>query len=94
MAAVFGLTGSGTARPAGAHVHVGICSAEEGVAVLDRIQPWLATLLALSANSPFWQGVDSAYASFRYQAWGPLALFRADRPVRVGSGVPGHGAGR
>jgi carboxylate-amine ligase len=27
-------------------------------------------LLALSANSPFWQGQDSAYASFRYQAWG------------------------
>ena len=43
---------------------------EEGVAVLDRIQPWLATLLALNANSPFWQGADSAYASFRYQAWG------------------------
>ena len=48
----------------------GRTSASEGVAVLDRIQPWLATLLALSANSPFWQGVDSAYASFRYQAWG------------------------
>jgi carboxylate-amine ligase len=27
-------------------------------------------LLALSANSPFWQGRDSSYASFRYQAWG------------------------
>jgi gamma-glutamyl:cysteine ligase YbdK (ATP-grasp superfamily) len=26
-------------------------------------------LLAVSANSPFWQGRDSAYASFRYQAW-------------------------
>ena len=37
---------------------------------LDRIGPWLAVLLALSANSPFWQGRDSAYASFRYQAWG------------------------
>jgi carboxylate-amine ligase len=39
------------------------------VAVLDRIQPWLAVLLALSVNSPFWQGHDSSYASFRYQAW-------------------------
>jgi glutamate---cysteine ligase / carboxylate-amine ligase len=27
-------------------------------------------LLALSANSPFWQGLDSSYASFRYQVWG------------------------
>jgi glutamate---cysteine ligase / carboxylate-amine ligase len=54
----------------GCHVHVGIDSDEEGVAVLDRIGPWLATLLALSANSPFWQGRDSSYASFRYQVWG------------------------
>ena len=38
--------------------------------MLDRIQPWLATLLALRAYSPFAQGVDSAYASFRYQVWG------------------------
>ena len=36
---------------------------------MDRIRPWLPVLLALSANSPFWQGRDSAYASFRYQAW-------------------------
>jgi len=38
--------------------------------VLDRAGRWLATLLALSANSPFWQGLDSSYASFRYQVWG------------------------
>jgi glutamate---cysteine ligase / carboxylate-amine ligase len=54
----------------GCHVHVDVSSDEEGVAVLDRIQPWLAALLALSANSPFWQGRDSGYASYRYQAWG------------------------
>jgi glutamate---cysteine ligase / carboxylate-amine ligase len=54
----------------GCHVHVGIDSDEEGVAVLDRAGPWLATLLALSANSPFWQGRDSSYASFRHQVWG------------------------
>ncbi len=54
----------------GCHVHVEITSAEEGVAALDRIGPWLPVLLALSANSPFWQGHDSSYASFRYQAWG------------------------
>lgn len=53
----------------GFHVHVTIESAEEGVAVLDRIRPWLPVLLALSANSPYWQGVDSQFASYRYQAW-------------------------
>jgi len=69
MVRVFGLTAQ-ELLTCGCHVHVGIESAEEGVAVLDRIGPWLAPLLALSANSPFWYGQDSAYASFRYQAWG------------------------
>jgi carboxylate-amine ligase len=69
MAHDFGLTAS-EQLTCGCHVHVAVSSDEEGVAVLDRIQPWLAPLLALSANSPFWQGSDSAYASYRYQVWG------------------------
>ncbi|MCW2134124.1 glutamate--cysteine ligase [Arthrobacter sp. VKM Ac-2550] len=52
------------------HVHVGIESPEEGVAVLDRIRVWLPILAALSANSPFWHGTDTGYASFRTQLWG------------------------
>jgi carboxylate-amine ligase len=65
----------------GLHVHVSVDSDEEGVAVLDRIRPWLPTLTALSANSPFWNGTDSGYASFRTQAWnrwsssGPTEVF-------------------
>ncbi|MBV9092915.1 MAG: glutamate--cysteine ligase [Streptosporangiaceae bacterium] len=69
MADAFGLTAS-EQLTCGCHVHVEIVSPEEGIAALDRIGPWLAILLALSANSPFWHGRDSAYASFRYQAWG------------------------
>ncbi|RLV57568.1 YbdK family carboxylate-amine ligase [Aeromicrobium phragmitis] len=53
----------------GFHIHVSIESRDEGVTVLDRIRVWLPTLLALSANSPFWQGADTGYASYRYQAW-------------------------
>ncbi|WP_309068060.1 glutamate--cysteine ligase [Microbacterium sp.] len=65
----------------GFHVHVGVDSREEGVAVLDRIRPWLPVLLALSANSPFYQGEDSGFASYRYQAYsrwptsGPYDVF-------------------
>jgi glutamate---cysteine ligase / carboxylate-amine ligase len=65
----------------GCHVHVGVADDEEGVAVLDRIRIWLPVLLAVSANSPFWQGRDSGYASFRSQAWkrfptaGPTEIF-------------------
>ncbi len=69
MARAFGLTAY-EQLTCGCHVHVSVSSPEEGVAVLDRIRPWLPVLLALSANSPFWQGQDSGYASFRYQAWG------------------------
>lgn len=65
----------------GLHVHVEVASAEEGVAVLDRIRIWLPVLLALSANSPFWGGSDTGYASYRYQMWnrwpttGPCEIF-------------------
>ena len=53
----------------GCHVHVTISDDEEGVAVLNRIRVWLPVLTALTANSPFWQGADTGYASFRSQAW-------------------------
>jgi carboxylate-amine ligase len=35
------------------HIHAGIASREEGVAVLDLIRIWLPVVLALSADSPF-----------------------------------------
>lgn len=65
----------------GCHVHVATGSQDEAVGVLDRVRPWTAVLTALSANSPYWQGVDSDYASYRMQVWsrwpsaGPTGLF-------------------
>lgn len=53
----------------GCHVHVSVESPAEGVAVLDRIRVWLAPLTALTSNSPFWQGRDTGYASYRSQVW-------------------------
>ena len=53
----------------GMHVHVAIDSDEEGVGCLDRIAPWLPVLLAMSANSPFFAGRDTGYASWRTQQW-------------------------
>jgi carboxylate-amine ligase len=53
----------------GCHIHVSVDSDEEGVAVLDRIRTWLPVLTALSANSPFWHGEDTGYASYRAQVW-------------------------
>ncbi|HEY5979633.1 MAG TPA: glutamate--cysteine ligase [Microlunatus sp.] len=71
MVETYGLT-TAEQLTCGCHVHVGVDSAEEGVAVLDRIRVWLPVILALSVNSPHWQGVDSGYASFRSQAWARL----------------------
>ncbi len=58
-----------TGGTCGMHIHVGIESDEEGVAVIDRITPWLPVLVALSANSPFASGRDTGYASWRSQVW-------------------------
>lgn len=54
----------------GMHVHVAVESDEEAVAVVDRIRPWLPVLVAVSANSPFWQGRDTRYDSYRSRVWG------------------------
>jgi carboxylate-amine ligase len=49
----------------GLHVHVGLSSGQEAVAVAAAMRTWLPELLALSANSPFWQGRDTGLASTR-----------------------------
>jgi carboxylate-amine ligase len=53
----------------GCHVHVGIGSRAEGVVVLNGLGPWLPVLAAIGANSPFWQGEDTGYASYRRMVW-------------------------
>jgi carboxylate-amine ligase len=53
----------------GCHVHVGIRDRDAAIEMMNRSRPWLAVLLALSANSPFWLGADTGYASFRTEIW-------------------------
>ncbi|MDR5698964.1 carboxylate-amine ligase [Agromyces aerolatus] len=65
----------------GLHVHVSVGSPEEGVAILDRIRIWLPVIRALAANSPFHDGIDTGYASYRFLQWsqwpssGPSEVF-------------------
>ena len=49
----------------GLHVHVGLQTAQQAIAVANALRTWLPELLALSANSPFWQGRDTGLASTR-----------------------------
>jgi len=54
----------------GCHVHVEVSDDDEGVRIIDHLRRWTPVLLALSANSPAWQGGHSGYASYRSQVWG------------------------
>ncbi len=47
------------------HVHVGLPDPEVAIRVANRMRVHLPLLLALSANSPFWQGRDTGLASAR-----------------------------
>ncbi|MDH4177948.1 MAG: YbdK family carboxylate-amine ligase, partial [Thermoleophilia bacterium] len=51
----------------GLHVHVGIRGADRAVAVCDALRNWLPELLALSASSPFLEGIDTGLHSARTQ---------------------------
>jgi carboxylate-amine ligase len=63
------------------HVHVEVADDHEAVAVVDRMRPWIPVLVALSANSPYWHGLDTGYESWRSRVWnlwptgGPAELF-------------------
>ncbi|MFD9357825.1 glutamate--cysteine ligase [Streptomyces sp. NPDC060031] len=53
----------------GRHIHIGTLDVDTAVAVSNRVRPWLPTLIALAANSPFWNGRDTGHASWRAMAW-------------------------
>jgi carboxylate-amine ligase len=47
------------------HVHVGVPTPAGALAALNQIRAHLPLLLALSSNSPYWQGRDTGLASAR-----------------------------
>ncbi|BAU47823.1 carboxylate-amine ligase [Sulfurifustis variabilis] len=49
------------------HVHVGMRSGDETVSLMHRMKPYLPLLIAVSASSPFWQGLDTGFASYRHR---------------------------
>ncbi|MGN9838063.1 carboxylate-amine ligase [Nonomuraea sp. H19] len=52
------------------HVHVDVPDPEYAVYVGNHLRPWLPMLIALAANSPFFAGRDTGYASWRVISWG------------------------
>ena len=49
----------------GQHVHVAVPGPEESIIAHNRLSERTPLLLALSANSPFWQGFDTGFESAR-----------------------------
>lgn len=49
----------------GLHVHVGIPSREVGLQIMNTVRYFLPHIFALSTNSPFWEGRDTGYRSYR-----------------------------
>ncbi len=47
------------------HVHVGVPAPADAIRLLNGLRRRVPVLLALSVNSPFWQGRDSGFASAR-----------------------------
>jgi carboxylate-amine ligase len=47
------------------HVHVAVPTGDGAIRALDGLRHDLPLLLALSANSPFWRGEDTGFASIR-----------------------------
>jgi carboxylate-amine ligase len=53
----------------GIHTHVAIRGADRAVRVVDALRNWLPELLAVSASSPFHEGVDTGLHSARTQVF-------------------------
>ena len=62
---------------------VGVDDRELAVAALPLVGAWLPALLALSASSPYFDGEDTGYASYRTMVWSPWPT--AGPPLPFGS---------
>ncbi len=49
----------------GLHVHVGIDDREVGIRLMNQARYFLPHIFALSTNSPFWEGRNTGFKSFR-----------------------------
>ena len=66
----------------GLHVHVAVPNPEQAVRAYNRLRAHLPILLALSGNSPFWQGRDTGLCSMRtplFQAFPRVGIPREFR---------------
>ena len=68
--------------PCGLHVHVGAPDPEAAIDLANAFRLYLPALQALSANSPFQEGLDSGHASARTQIVRSYPRFQVPRHFR------------
>lgn len=56
----------------GLHVHIGVGTRSAAVMLMNQVRTWLPHLLALSTNSPFWEGRMTGLKSYRSVVWRPF----------------------
>ena len=49
----------------GLHVHIGVEDREAAIQIMNGARYFLPHILALSTNSPFWEGMDTGFKSYR-----------------------------
>jgi len=67
----------------GMHVHVGIDDNEQRIDLMNQLSYFLPHLLSLSSSSPFWEGEQTGFKSFRLTIFS--ALPRTGIPERFAS---------
>jgi carboxylate-amine ligase len=66
----------------GLHVHIGMPDADACFRVMETILPWLPVVLALSANSPYFEGRETGMMSIRAEVLGFLPRRGAPPPLQ------------
>jgi carboxylate-amine ligase len=68
--------------PCGLHVHIGMPDPETAIRVANALRHYVPVLQALTANSPFWDGMDSGLASARSAVVRAYPRFQMPRAFR------------
>lgn len=49
----------------GMHIHIGIANREVQIQLMNEMRYFMPHILAISTNSPFWEGIDTGLKSYR-----------------------------
>jgi carboxylate-amine ligase len=69
----------------GQHIHIGVASGDDAVYLTHGLAPYIPHFIALSASSPFSQGVDTSFETSRLHAVSAFPLSGQMPPVRTWS---------